>query len=250
MRRLTVGLDIGADPVDFSRFTEEADAAKLHGRSSAASASASSASDREFLAAKEKHVVKVLGYDDANALVGQFTGFMYSAEPFVVTAGHAMGFGSRAAQAAGAGQAAVAASSGAKSFVIHYGDGMEEPATVAVLPSPAGVDVMVLKGSRGRELIAAATVNRGDVVYLLGCDSGSTEVSFSKGMVSFTGMGEWLVSTHADHGWKGGPVFNTSRKLVGVLTGYSGERMHLARFTPALRLHDLLVAGKLPGLKA
>eukprot|EP00878_Enallax_costatus_P017666 GHUV01018560.1.p1 GENE.GHUV01018560.1~~GHUV01018560.1.p1 ORF type:complete len:176 (-),score=35.72 GHUV01018560.1:916-1443(-) len=99
--------------------------------------------DRQILADAEPYIVKLYGFDDAGQIIGEFTGTMYSTEPLILTAGHAMNFGANSDSSKGV------LSSGVKSFRAKYHDGYEEAVDVLVPPMQNfDLDVMLLKGSK------------------------------------------------------------------------------------------------------
>lgn len=188
-------------------------------------------SDDAMLARIAPFMVKLYGHDDSGQPAGEFSGFIYSNDPFIFTAGCALHFGSREG------------CSGATSFRAVYHDGFEESTTVVAASKPR-CDVMLLEGTRGLSGLRSSTeAAPGDVVYVFGFAPGSRQVSFSKGMMSSTGFGSWHVAAHA--GWSGGPALDRRGHLVGAVEHGTGPRILTVRLRAALAI-DLFAraAGK------
>ena len=226
MKRIRIGLDVGVDPIEFMNMQEDF--------------------DKQLLAKLEPNMVKLYGMDDAMQPVMECSGFLYTAEPYIMTAGHAYLWGKRAADD----KKAVPASSGATSFRAVYHDGTSEPVSVAVKPNPSICDAMLLQGTRPGppDLHARAVASRGDIIYVAGFPPGSIQVCISKGMLSATSFDSWFVTAHADSGWSGGPVVNKFGQLMGLVELGSGVHQKMVRVVPAQSLHIFSRFSGMPSL--
>lgn len=193
MQRLRVGLDLFTNPADL--------------------AGASQAHNQAILARMKPYLVKVEGFDADGKLVAEGSGFLYGEHGYIVTAGHVLGASSR--------------------YQGTCVDGSTQPLTVHAHAEDR-FDVGLLCGpTTGAVLHARGRLSGGEAAYVLGFAPGSTNASFSKGMVSVGGMSPVKIAVHADHCWSGGAVVDVYGKLAGMVQGYEGDRTTLVTVVDA-----------------
>lgn len=210
MSRVKFGLDGYMDPADVSSMQEQ--------------------HDRRVLHRVAPHVMKLYVYDAAGAVLVEASAFTYGEHPYVFTVGHAQ-------------------HAEATRYELVDSDLVHHHATMEVAPDPL-LDGMLLKTESEGGTFSASNVARGDTVYALGFPPGSEELAMSKGMVSSTAIGAWIVDAHADHGWSGGVVVNRLGQLVGMIQGGDGCAVRRVRAISAEVLHNFALRHGKPGFKS
>lgn len=106
-------------------------------------------------------------------------------------------------------------------LVAFYSTGVQSD--VKVIAKDMVADIAVIKVDHSCSLPSVRFIDPciGETVYILGFSSGS-QLNFTKGMVTSKGMGTFTTSAYADNGFSGGPVFNLSMELVGMVLGGAG----------------------------
>ncbi len=180
-------------------------------------------------------VVKISAINPAGTVVDQVSGFLYSAlTEGIVTASH----GTHPA-------------CGPDNLVFRarYSDGFEEPVQRIRYTANNFPDVAIMRGSRRAPFsLGGMPCIPGDTVYALGYSNDFMTPCFSKGNVVNGTIGSVAVTSHADHGYSGGPVINCEGRLVGIIKGPLGNRILQVGLTPAQDVHTFLIQAGEPGL--
>lgn len=196
----------------------------------------------------KNYVVKIICFTDDDKQCGFFNGFFYhDTAPYILTCGHIVRF------------------EGATKYkaLLFHGTSMEQQLDLQLTKHGQEVkhmqfvpDVAVFTYSCGQPLHPprpfAATATVGDTVYVAGfkgCDE--PQLVFSEGMVSYSGMGGMTITTYADNGFSGCPVFNMDGFIVGMVAGGDGLTIKQVNTVPALTIHGWLISSDpvCPGLK-
>jgi S1-C subfamily serine protease len=191
-------------------------------------AGANQAHDQAILAKLQPYLVKVRGFDTDDKLVSEGSGFLYGEHGYIMTAGHVLGAASR--------------------YQGTFIDGSTQPLKVHA-HSEDRFDVGILCGPiSGAILHARGRLRAGETAYVLGFGPGSTNVSFSKGVVSAGGISSVTIAVHADHCWSGGAIVDVYGKLAGMVQGYECAHMTPVTVVDAFMLDVFATRHNAPGL--
>ena len=113
--------------------------------------------------------------------------------------------------------------SGPEELVAYYPDG--QPGRTKVIAKDYATDVALVKVDRPCRLptLLFRSASVGDTVYILGFSGTSSQLNFTKGMVSSLHPGGFTATAYADNGFSGGPVLSLHMEVLGMVRGGAGQ---------------------------
>jgi len=196
-----------------------------------------------------KDYVFKLVCEEGGVVKGHFNGFMYTNEPpLILTSGHIMNY------------------NGCSKYFACFYQGTEQADRVELQLLKAGLhqgteqtssgltineyspDAAVFKFAPGSSvpLVSAprpfaATASVGDTAFIVGFKAkDEPQLSFSEGVVSYSGVTVLHTTAYADNGYSGSPVFNNDGFVIGMVQGDEGTTTKQVTAVPATVLHSWL----------
>lgn len=185
MARLRFGLDAELDPQELAIATQT--------------------NDKNVCAKMSPYLINLKRMDASGVASAAGTGFMMmNGKHCAITSAHVVPAGQR------------------EGVIVYLPDGASCPCQF--IASDDTVDVGVIKVSKACLLptIHYRTASLGDQVYILGFSGSSSDLNFTKGMVSSLHQGGFTTNAYADNGFSGGPVFSLHMELLGMVRGGAG----------------------------